>query len=179
MRSLLLLLTALLTACETTYREGATITSASGQRLCAKHRTPLVPLTVYQAPTHGGQVWLVHDANHWYYNIVGQYYPNHIPQHVALSRTDFFSERTAVYYCPLCEREFWNALRIPDESAAIKYAKDALPNYGGGGVRTKGPYQVSLNKGVWTVKCFLVDGRKASMKISKNDGSITSTDFYR
>src|ERR1700736_986819 len=34
----LLVLPLLLVACETTWREGASVTSSSGQRLCAKHR---------------------------------------------------------------------------------------------------------------------------------------------
>ena len=175
-----LLLTALLiSGCQTTWHEGASVTSASGQRLCAKHRVPLITIRAYQAPTTGGQVWFVHDANRWYYNIVGIYYPNHIPEHVSLRPASIAREPTTISYCPLCEREFLDALRVPDEAAAIKYAKAALPNYGGGGVPTKGPYHVSFEKGLWTVRCYLQDGRRALIKISKDDGTVEATEFHK
>ena len=172
-----LLLALLLIGCRATYEEGATTTSPIGERLCAKHQVALVSIRAYQAPTHGDRVYFVHEANRWYYNIVGQYYPNHIPEHVSLSPASFLREPTTVAYCPLCEKEFLNALRVPDEAAAIKYAKDALPYFGGGGVPTKEPYQVSLHGDVWTVMCPMKDGRKATIKISKEQGSAISTDF--
>jgi len=174
------LLSALLfVGCRTTYREGATVISSTGQRLCAKHHIPLLSIRAYQAPTHGDRVYLVHEAGRWYYNIVGEYYPNHIPQHVSLRPAWILREPTTIAYCPLCEKEFLEALRVSDEAAAIKYAKDALPYSGGGGVPTKGPYQVSLAKGIWTVTCFLLDGRRASIKISKEDGNAISTEFHK
>jgi hypothetical protein len=52
-----------------------------------------------------------------------------------------------------------------------------LPIWGGGGVATKPPYQISLRGDVWTVSCFLVDGRQAAIKFSKEKGSVMSTDY--
>ena len=172
----LLVFAVFLTACETTWREGTTITSPSGQRLCAKHRVPLVPLNVWQAPTHGDRVWLVHDANHPYYGMAEPYCPNHIPQHVSRVRGDVFQERTTIYYCPLCEKEFWQRQSVPDEKAAVKFITDLGPMWGkGAGHVTKGPYKVALHHGVWTVHCFLDDGRTATVKIAKDDGALVDT----
>jgi hypothetical protein len=168
-----------LTACETTWREGASITSGSGQRLCAKHRVPLVPLRAWQAPTHGDKVYLVHDADHPYYGIAEQYCPNHIPEHVSFSRGDIFQERTTIYYCVLCEKEFRERLRVPDQKAALEFAQYVLPIWGGGGVATRPPYQVSLRGDVWTISCFLVDGRRATIKISKERGAVLSTVYSK
>jgi hypothetical protein len=172
----LLLMAVFLTACETTYHEGATITSASGQRLCAKHHVPLVLLHAWQAPTHGDKVYLVHQAGYPYYGIAEEYCPNHIPQHVSLARGDIFQETTIVYYCPLCEKELWDRLRVRDQNAAIKFAQDSLLSMSD--MRTKAPYRVTLQKGVWTVKCSLADGRPATVKIGE-DGREISTQFRR
>src|SRR3954468_1395601 len=144
-----LLLALLLTACETTYREGATVTSASGQRLCAKHHIPLLSRTAWQAGTSGGKVWLVHDAIHPYYGVAELYCPNHIPEHVAFARGDIFQEKTIIWYCPLCEREFWQRQSVPDEKAAVKFITDLGPTWGrGAGHVTRAPYRVSLHKGI-------------------------------
>jgi hypothetical protein len=165
-----------LTACETTWREGASVTAASGERLCAKHRIALVPIRLYQARSGPNDpVVLVHDADHPYYGIAEQYCPNHLPEHVSFSRGDIFQERTTIYYCPLCEKEFRERLRVPDQKAALEFAQYVLPIWGGGGVATKPPYQVSLRGDIWTVSCFLVDGRKATIKISKERGAVLST----
>jgi hypothetical protein len=176
MRALLLLIAILLAACETTYREGATVTSASGQRLCAKHRVPLVPLHAWQAPTHGHKVYLVHQAGYPYYGVAEQYCPNHIPEHIAFHSGDIFQERTTVYYCPLCEKEFWDRLRVRDQRAAIEFAQYML--WISSDMRTKAPYDVTFQKGVWTVKCLLADGRPATVKIGE-DGREISTQFRR
>jgi hypothetical protein len=170
----LLLAALLLGACRTTYHEGATITSRSGQRLCAKHRTPLVALRAYEAPPG----MLIHDANRWYYHMLDAYYPNHIPEYITLNRVWVFRRPTTIWYCPACEKEFLDALRVSDEATAIKYAKDALPSYGGGGVPTKGPYEASFEKGIWTVRCFLQDGRRAIIKI-REDGTAIFSDFHK
>jgi hypothetical protein len=172
----LLVFAVLLTACETTWREGASITSASGQRLCAKHRVALVALRAWQAPTHGDKVYLVHEAGHPYYGIAEQYCPNHIPEHVAFRRQGIFQERTTVYYCPLCEKDLWDQLRVPTQKAAIEFAKYVL--WIRSDAATKGPYQVTFDKKAWTVKCLLTDGRPASIKIGE-DGTEISTQFPR
>jgi len=176
--TLTLMLSALfLVGCRTTWPEGATTVSPSGQRLCAKHRIPLMKIRAYQAPRY--PVVLVHEASRLYYGVVGQYYPNHIPEHVSLRRAWILTEPTTIEYCPLCEKQFLEELRVPDEKAAIEFAKYALPIWGGGGVATKGPYQVALNNGIWTVTCFLVDGRRATIKISKERGSVESTSYRK
>src|SRR5713101_4080825 len=99
----LLVFVVFLAACQTTWREGASITSSSGQRLCAKHRIPLVALRAYQAPSD--RVILVHEASRPYYGVAGQYCPNHIPEYVSLSPAGILHEPTTVFYCPLCEKE--------------------------------------------------------------------------
>ena len=169
-----LLLTAfLLTGCETTWREGASVTSPSGQRLCAKHSIPLVTIHVFRAPPD----YLVHEGSRPYYGVAGQYCPNHIPEHVALSPSGLLHVPTTIDYCPLCEKEMLERLRIPDQKAALEFAQYVLPIWGGGGVATKAPYQVSLRGDVWTVSCSLVDGRKATAKFSKEKGSVISTKY--
>jgi len=166
----------LLTACETTWEEGASVKSASGQQLCAKHRVPLHSLQAWQAPTHGKYVYLVHQAAYPYYGVAEQYCPNHIPQDVALHRGWIFQERTTVYYCPICETEFWDRLRIRNEKGAIEFAQYMLSI--SSHTPAKPPYQVAFQKGVWTVKCLLADGRSATVKIGE-DGREISTQFPR
>jgi hypothetical protein len=173
----LVLVALLITACETTWPEGASITSSSGQRLCAKHRIPLVTIRAYQAPTHGDKVYLVHDASRPYYGIAEQYCPNHIPEHVALRPAWILREPATIAYCPLCEKEFLERLRVPDQKKALEFAQYVLPIWGGGGVATKPPYQIGLDGDVWTVSCFLVDGREATIKFSKEKGSVISTKY--
>jgi hypothetical protein len=173
----LLALPLLLAACETTWKEGATTTSASGQRLCAKHRIPLVALHAYEAQNPPGYVVLVHEGSRPYYGVAEQYCPNHIPEHVTLRPGGIMRVPTTVAYCPLCEKEMLERLRIPDEKTALEFAHYVLPIWGGGGVATKPPYQVSLRGDVWTVSCFLVDGRKATVKFSKERGSVISTEY--
>lgn len=68
-------------------------------------------------------------------------------------------------------------LRVPDQKAALEFAQHVLPIWGGGGVPTKPPYQVSLEGDVWTVSCFLANGRKAIIKFSKEKGSVISTEY--
>jgi hypothetical protein len=172
----LLVFALLFTACQTKWQEGASITSASGQRLCAKHRVPLLPLHAWRAPTHGDHIYLVHQASYPYYGVAEQYCPNHIPQHVSFRRGGIFQEKTTVYYCPTCEKDFWERLRVRDEKSAIEYAKYAL--WIRSDTRTQAPYQVSFEKGVWTVKCSLADGRPASIKIG-DDGTEISEQFPR
>ena len=168
----------LLTACETTWREGASVTSASGQRLCAKHRIPLVTIRAYQAPSGPRDpAVLVHEASRPYYNIVGEHCPNHIPEHVSLHPAWILREPTAIAYCPVCEKELLDGLRVPDQKRALEFAQYVLPIWGGGGIATKPPYQVSLRGDVWTVSCSLVDGRKATIKFSKEKGSVISTKY--
>jgi len=174
----LLVLPLLLAACETTWREGASITSASGQRLCAKHRISLVALHAYEAQPPPGYVILgPHEASRPYYGVAEQYCPNHIPEHVSLVRAGIMRVPTTVYYCPLCEKEMLARLRVPDQKAALEFAQYVLPIWGGGGVATKPPYQISLHGDVWTVSCFLVDGRKATIKFSRAKGSVISTEY--
>ena len=174
----LLVLSLLLAACETTWKEGATITSASGQRLCAKHRIPLVALHAYEAQNPPGYVILgPHEASRPYYGVAEQYCPNHIPEHVSLVRAGIMRVPTTVFYCPLCEKEMLARLRVPNQKAALEFAQYVLPIWGGGGVATKPLYQISLRGDVWTVSCFLVDGRKATIKFSKEKGSVISTEY--
>ena len=87
----------------------------------------------------------------------------------------FCIEPTTIAYCSLCE--FLEELRVPDEAAAIKFAEDIIG--GRSGVATKGPYQVTLNNDVWTVRCSLEDGRPASIKIGKETGTEIASDFPR
>lgn len=176
MRTLLLLIAVLLTACETTYREGATINSTSGQRLCAKHHIPLVPLHVWQAATRGDKIYLVHQAGYPYYGVAEQYCPNHIPEHVSTSRGWILTEPTTIYYCPLCEKELWDRLRIRDQKAAFEFAQYVI--WISSETKAKAPYEVRFQKAVWTVKCFLADGRPATVKIGE-DGREISTHFRR
>jgi hypothetical protein len=173
----LMLLALLLTACETTWPEGASIASSSGQRLCAKHRIPLVALHAYEAQNLPGYVILgPHEASRPYYGVAEQYCPNHVPEHVSLVRVGIMRRPTTVYYCTLCEKEMLERLRVPDEKTAREFAQYVL-TLGDGHVATKPPYDISLRGDVWTVSCFLVDGRKATIKFSKETGRLIWTKY--
>jgi hypothetical protein len=164
----LLLLGLCLTACRTTWREGATVLSASGKRLCAKHRVALVTIRVYEAPPG----WLIHEGLRPYEGVVAEHCPNSIPPSFALRPIGLLHVPTTFAYCPICEKELLDGLRVPDERAAIKWAKY------GAGEATKGPYQVSLQNDVWTVNCFLKEsGRPATIKISKEKGALLGASF--
>jgi hypothetical protein len=172
----LVLSAAMLTACSTSWREGAVVTSSTGRRLCAKHHAPLITAHGYEPP----QGMFTHDnMDRPFYNIVGESSPNRIPDYQTLRRSKLQCVPTAVAYCPLCERELEDGLRVRDEAAATKFAAYALPIYGGGGVATKPPYHVSFRGGTWTVTCLLVDGRTATIKISREEGRVLSTHYSR
>jgi len=165
-----------LVGCRTTWREEETITSPTGQRLCAKHKVPLIAVRGFEPPRG---VFTHDNMNRPFYNIVGEHSPNHIPDYQTTRRSDLQRVPVTIRYCPLCEQELVDGLRVSDEKVAIKFAEYALPIYGGGGHATKGPYQVSLHNGIWTVTCFLVDGRHAMIKISKERGSVETTKYWK
>ncbi len=166
----------LLAGCETTWREGASVTSANGQRLCAKHHIPLVTAHGYEAP----QGVFTHDnMDRPFYNIVGESSPNRIPDYQTIRRSKLQCVPSIIRYCPLCEKELEDGLRVRDEAAATKFATYALPIYGGGGVATQPPYHVSFRGGIWTVTCLLADGRTATIKISGEEGRVLSTQYRR
>jgi hypothetical protein len=171
----LLVLPLLLAACETTWKEGAAITSASGQRLCAKHHIPLVTAHGYESA-----VAFTHDnMDRPFYNIVGANCPNRIPDYQTIRRSELMRVPSIITYCPLCEKELEDGLRVPDEAAATKFAAYALPIYGGGGATTRPPYHESFRGGVWTVTCLLADGRTATIRISEKEGRVLSTKYGR
>jgi hypothetical protein len=171
----LLVLPLVLVACGTTWKEGATITSSSGQRLCAKHHVPLVTAHGYES-----LVAFTHDnMDRPFYNIVGASSPNRIPDYQTIRRSKLMGAPSVITYCPLCEKELEDGLRIRDEAAATKFAAYALPIYGGGGVATQPPYHVGFRGGIWTVTCLLADGRTAMIKISGEEGRVLSTKYGR
>src|SRR5947207_9460470 len=112
----LLVLPLLLAACETTWKEGAAITSASGQRLCAKHHVPLVTAHGYESA-----VAFTHDnMDRPFYNIVGASCPNRIPDYQTIRRSKLMRVPSIITYCPLCEKELEDGLRVGDGAAATK-----------------------------------------------------------
>jgi hypothetical protein len=137
----------------------------------------LVTIRVYEYLDKPGFVTLVHDASHPYGGIAAEYCPNIIPENVVKHPFGRMRKPTTVAYCPLCEREFHERLRVPNEKAALEFAQYVLPIWGGGGVATRPPYRISLRGDVWTVSCFLVDGREATIKFSKEQGSVISTKY--
>jgi hypothetical protein len=110
------------------------------------------------------------------YYLAEEHCPNHIPQNVSLRRGWILTERTTIYYCPPCEKEFWDELRIRDKKAAIDLADYVL--WLGAHAQSKAPYDVTFKKGVWTVKCLLAGGRPASVEIGE-DGREISARFPR
>jgi len=96
----------LLTACVSSH---PVITSSSGQHLCAKHRVPLVTVHGYTAPpgyVHPGpddynyRAWFVYP------------FPNRVPDDESLSRNSVMHIRAPVTFCPKCEQEYKEAMRI-------------------------------------------------------------------
>ncbi|HWY51651.1 MAG TPA: hypothetical protein VNW72_09225 [Chthoniobacterales bacterium] len=172
----LVLSAVMLAACSTLWRQAAVATSSTGQRLCAKHHVPLITARGYEPP----QGVFTHDnMDRPFYNIVGESSPNRIPDYQTLRRSKLQCVPSVIAYCPLCEKELEDRLRVQDEAAARKFAAYALPIYGGGGVATKPPYQVSFRGGTWTVTCSLADGRTATIKISREEGRVLSTHYSR
>jgi hypothetical protein len=141
---------------------------------------PAIAIRAYQAFSGPHDpVVLVHEASRPYYGVAEEYCPNHIPEHVSLHPAWILREPTIIWYCPLCEKEFLERLRVPDQRKALEFAQYVLPIWGGGGVATKPRYEISLRGDTWTVSCFLVDGRKATIKFSKEKGSVISTKYTK
>jgi hypothetical protein len=175
MRTLVLAIV-MLTACSTSWREGAVVTSSTGQRLCARHQIPLITVHGYEAP----QGVFTHDnMDRPFYNTIGENSPNRIPDYQTIRRSKLQCVPSVITYCPLCEKELEDGLRVQDEAAATKFATYALPIYGGGGVATKLPYHLRFRGGIWTVTCSLADGRTATIKISREEGRVLSTQYRR
>jgi hypothetical protein len=173
-----LLAALLLTGCQTTWPEGATITSSTGQKLCARHHTPLVTVPVFQAPTHDtDRVILVYDGTRrYYYGIVAERYPNIFPQHVSCQKIWILTEPTTIQYCLQCQAGFLKDLRVTTESAAIEYATYYVQiRQWDSVIPCAGPFRATLNNGIWTVVCSLTDGGLAVVRISKEEGSVVSS----
>jgi len=166
----------LLASCQTSWREGASVTAPSGQRLCAKHHIPLITARGYEPPV---SLFAHENDNRPFYNIVGQHSPNCIRDYQTLYRTKLQRMPAVITYCSSCEKELRDGLRVPDQAAAIKFAAYALPIYGGAGVSTQPPYHISFRDGIWTVTCSLVNGRIGTIKISKEEGRVISTHYSR
>ncbi|MEY2545104.1 MAG: hypothetical protein QOG48_221 [Verrucomicrobiota bacterium] len=176
MRAILLAL--LLVGYRATLLNGAAISLAAGQPVCAKHRIPLAAIRAYRAPTHSNRIYLVHDADHPYYSRAQEQCPNHIPQSVSLRPAGLLREATTLQYCPTCEKEFWELLSVPDEKSAIKYVTEFPGKLGRRDTMQapKGPFHVSLRNGVWVVRCLL-DGKPLTMKMRKKDGALLDTSW--
>jgi hypothetical protein len=152
--------------------EWATVTSHLGQKLCAKHRTPFTTIRVYEFLDKPGEVTLTHDANHLYEGVALVHCPNSIPLTVFRHPSGRFRKPRLFAYCPQCEREYREALSVPNAKAAAAYATCGLHNQYG--ARPKGPFEITLKGDVWTVHCFLADGRRANIKFTKSDGAEIS-----
>ena len=171
----LLLFVLFFAACERTWPEGARVASTSGQPLCAKHKSALVPIRVYRVvePPGAVMVGVTFDTCHYYWGVAAEHCPNIIP--------DSFGRHSApdlkpivILYCPTCEKEFWQELSVPDEKSAIAYATYVLGigayTVEKGFPQVKGPYRVSLKGNIWTVHAFLTDGREGTIKFTKATG---------
>jgi hypothetical protein len=179
MRASLLLFAAMLAGCQTWDINHTTVLSPTGQKLCAQHRIPLVTVRAYQPPTYRDRVILYHDNSRIYHGIAYSRVANPIGEGLSLHPTGILREPTTVTYCPLCEKEFLEFLRVPDQRAAIKYVKDAGPIWSPGKGWAKGPYQASLRGDTWTVKCFVEDGRQLTVKVAKEEGRLLSYDVAK
>ena len=98
---------------------------------------------------------------------------------VSLRPVGILRHPITITYCPLCEKEFRDFLRVPDQRAAIKYVKDAGPIWVPGRGWAKGPYEATLRDAVWTVRCFTEDGRHLTVKIAKEQGRLLSYDVAK
>jgi hypothetical protein len=97
----------------------------------AKGPTWVSPWHAYEAQPPPGYVILgPHEASRPYYGVAEQYCPNHIPEHVSLTRHGIMRVPTTVFYCPLCEKEMLERLRVPDQKAALEFAQYVLPIWG-------------------------------------------------
>ena len=173
-----------LSACQRTWPEGARVASATGQPLCDKHKTALVPVRVYRDvfPPGAVVVGLSYDTCHYYWGVAQEHCPNIIPDNVTRHPARGRKALT-ILYCPTCEREFWQELSVPDEKSAIAYATYVLSigayTVEHGSPQVKGPYQVSLKDDIWTVHAFLTDGREGTIKFTKSDGCFISRHYSK
>ena len=174
MRASLLLGAAMLVSCRTWDSNHLTVLSRSGQTLCAKHHVPLVSVRAYGAPVYRDRVILVNDNSLLYSGVALSNVPNPIPVDVSLRPTGILRRPMTISYCPLCEKEYRDFLRVPDERAAIKYVRDALPMWTPARGVATGPYQTSLSGDVWTVSCSTTDGYRIMVKIGKEEGRLLS-----
>lgn len=172
----LVLATVLLTACTTSWPEGAVVTSSTGRRFCAKHHIPLDTAHGYEPPK---SVFTHDNMNRPFYNIVGESCPNRIPDYQTIRRSKIQCVPSVITYCSMCEKELEDGLRVQDQAAATKFATYALPSHGGGGAVTQPPYRVSSRGGIWTVTCWLADGRAATIRISREEGRVLSIQYRR
>jgi hypothetical protein len=174
MRVSLLIAAAMLVGCRTWDVNHTVDVSPSGQKLCAKHHIPLVTVRAYRPPICPDRVILVHDNSRLYHGIAYQRVANPIGEGVSLHPTGILREPTTISYCPLCEKEFEDYLRVPDQRAAIKCVSDALPMWTPAKGVATGPYQTSLSGDVWTVSCSTTDGYRLTVKIAKEEGRLLS-----
>jgi hypothetical protein len=172
MRVSFLLIAAMLIGCQTWDINHTVDVSPSGQKLCAKHHVPLVSIRVYSTPVYRDRVILWDDNSLLYHGIALSKVPNPIPVDVSLHPTGILRRPITVSYCPLCQKEYRDFLRVPDQHAAVKYVSDALPMWTPAKGVATGPYQTSLRDGVWTVSCFTTDGYQLTVTIAKEEGRL-------
>ena len=102
MKCPLILVVLLVTSCVETWQPGATVQSASGIRVCAKHHIPLVTQRGFSAPPHYASRELTDPQQRSIYILP---YPNRIPPNQSLRPTPIMRIPTSVTYCPMCEGE--------------------------------------------------------------------------
>ena len=99
-KSILTVLLLGLSACATAWKGPATITTPSGQELCAKHHVPLVTAKVYGAAP-GLVAWEPVEP----VRRIQDRYPC-IRVDPTTPMPPYFTKRTTETYCPECEREY-------------------------------------------------------------------------
>jgi hypothetical protein len=100
----LLVLSLTITGCCSYWREHPTVTAASGQKLCARHKTPLLTVHGYGTRNYAAarEVSLIHTFGPQLER--EQCNPNYIPRDQALKRSRDYPISIPVTYCRECEK---------------------------------------------------------------------------
>jgi hypothetical protein len=102
----ILLLSLMLSGCCTRYDFGSGVITSARQRLCARHRTPLVTVRGYNMGNDFGCILPTEQ-----YMRFADCYPNAMNVTESLDRDEMHQYPASITYCPKCDVELRRRLR--------------------------------------------------------------------